>query len=119
MRSRLPLAAVVIAMAFQAALPRAQRGAEPGDWPHHGGDAGSTKYSALDQITAENVSSLQVVWRRPGVDPAIVAANTKLVVSDNFRATPLKIGGHLYMSTRSASPRRWTRPPAARCGRRR
>ena len=66
MRPTLLLAAVVISMALQAALPRAQRGAEPGDWRHHGGDAGSTKYSALDQITADNVASLQIVWRRPG-----------------------------------------------------
>jgi quinoprotein glucose dehydrogenase len=78
--------------------PRAQRGPGPGDWPHHGGDAGSTKYSALDLITPANVGSLRVAWRRPAVDPALQSANPKLVVPANFRATPLKVGGLLYAS---------------------
>jgi quinoprotein glucose dehydrogenase len=32
------------------------------DWPSHGGDAGHTQFSPLDQITPENVSRLQVAW---------------------------------------------------------
>ena len=97
--------------------PRAVRAA--GDWPNHGGDAASTKYSPLDRITADNVGSLRIVWRRPAVDDAVRAAHPKVVVPDNYRATPLKAGGLLYASNGSASPRPSIRPPAARCGRRR
>ena len=40
----------------------AQQGPADGQWPYYGGDAGSTKYSALDQITTENVSTLKTQW---------------------------------------------------------
>jgi quinoprotein glucose dehydrogenase len=85
-------------LVLAAAHPRAQRGAERGDWPHHGADAGSTKYSALDLITRDNVSSLQVVWRRPAVEASVRAAHPGLVVPRNFRTTPLKAGRLLYAS---------------------
>ena len=32
------------------------------DWPSHGGDAGHTQFSPLEQITPGNVSRLQVAW---------------------------------------------------------
>lgn len=76
---------------------RAQRPAS-GEWPHHGGSAGSTKYSPLEQITAANVASLRVAWRRPAVDPALKQAHPDLVVPTNFRATPLAIGGRLFLT---------------------
>jgi glucose dehydrogenase len=74
----------------------AQRGTATGEWRHHGGDAGSTKYTPLDQITAANVGTLAIAWRRPGLDPAIRAAHPTLVAPTNFRSTPLAIGGLLY-----------------------
>ena len=46
-----------------ATVGYAQQGAPDGEWPTYGGDAGSTKYSPLDQIDANNVEQLQVVWR--------------------------------------------------------
>ena len=51
----------------------AQRGALGGEWRSHSGDRGSTKYAALDQIGKDNVSQLRIAWRRPAVDPALVA----------------------------------------------
>ncbi|MDH4067253.1 MAG: PQQ-binding-like beta-propeller repeat protein, partial [Acidobacteriota bacterium] len=81
-----------------AAEPRAQRGADRGDWRHHGGDSGSTKYAPLDQITAGNVASLRLVWRRPAVEASVLQAHPKLVVPRNFRSTPLKANGLLYAS---------------------
>ena len=41
---------------------QAQGGVPAGHWPAYGGDAGSTKYSPLDQITRDNVDELRVVW---------------------------------------------------------
>ena len=98
MRSQLALAALVALLVAAVAHPRAQRGRDDGDWPNHGGDAGSTKYSPLDQITAANVASLRIAWRRPGVDPAIRAAHPNVIVPTNFRATPLKAGALLFAS---------------------
>ncbi|MGE0359633.1 MAG: PQQ-binding-like beta-propeller repeat protein [Vicinamibacterales bacterium] len=92
-------AALVAAMALVGSQLTAQRAPSQGDWPHHGGDAGSRKYSPLDQITAANVASLAVVWRRPAVDAAVRAAVPALVVPDNYRATPLMAGGLLYAAS--------------------
>ena len=98
MRIRLILAAVVVLLLTPGARPFAQRGTASTDWMYHGGDAGSTKYAPLDQITPENVASLRIAWRRPAVDPALTAANPKLVVPRNFRATALKADGMLFAS---------------------
>jgi quinoprotein glucose dehydrogenase len=43
-----------------AALVRANK---PGEWRYWGADAWSTRYSALDQINANNFDSLQVAWQ--------------------------------------------------------
>ncbi len=99
MRSVLTLSALVGLLVALVAAPRAQDPAPRGDWPHHGGDSGSTKYAPLDQITAANVGTLTIAWRRPGVDPALRAAHPDLVVPANFRTTPLKAGGLLFASS--------------------
>jgi len=93
------MASLVAAAALVGGQLMAQSGPAGGDWPRHGGDPGSTKYSPLDQITAANVASLQVVWRRPAVDPAVRAANPAVVVPDNYRATPIKVGNLLYAAS--------------------
>ena len=62
-----------------------------GEWRVNGGDAGSTRYSPLDQINASNVKNLQVVWRwkAQNMGPAPQAA---------WEVTPLMIGGKLYFT---------------------
>jgi quinoprotein glucose dehydrogenase len=67
-----------------------------GEWRHYGGDSGSTKYAPLDQIDRSNVGRLQIAWRRPGLDPSFRALDESLIVSPNFRATPLMVDGLLY-----------------------
>jgi quinoprotein glucose dehydrogenase len=54
------------------------------------------KYAPLDQISKANVKSLRVAWRRPAIDPLLAGKDPQLQVSNNFRATPLMIGGVLY-----------------------
>jgi len=69
----------------QAQLP----GTERGEWRYLGGDAGHTRSSAANQITAANFAKLQVAWIYRG---------------DNFgpgleyttRATPIYVNGTLY-----------------------
>ena len=76
----------------------AQTGALNGEWRSYGGDDGSTKYAALDQIDAANVERLQVAWQWESSDTAIVAENRQLRAGA-FKATPLMVDGVLYIRT--------------------
>lgn len=66
------------------------------EWRTYGGDKGFTRYSPLDQINRDNVKDLQVVWRRPAVDPQLMAKFPDLTPSNYFRGTPIMIDGVLY-----------------------
>jgi quinoprotein glucose dehydrogenase len=89
--------AVVVALLLGATTSSA---AEPqrGQWPYYGGDAGSSKYSALAQIDASNVGSLQVAWTWNSPDDALVGATTR-ERPGYFKPTPIMIDGVLYTST--------------------
>ena len=67
----------------------AQNGTENGQWRYWGGDEGSTRYSPLDQINADNVADLEVAWRWK-------AANYGPTPDFIYRATPLYVNGTLY-----------------------
>jgi glucose dehydrogenase len=55
---------LVVAVVSTARPVAAQQGAPAdGEWRTFGGDVGSTKYSPLAQITAENFEQLEVKWR--------------------------------------------------------
>jgi quinoprotein glucose dehydrogenase len=84
------------AIVLGTALAAAQQGARGGEWTRYGGDAGTTKYAPLDQINQANVSQLRVAWRREAVDASLSTRVPNLSYSNNFRATPLMIGGVLY-----------------------
>ena len=78
--------------------PGAQRGPADVEWRHYSGDNGSTKYSPLAQITKDNITRLRIAWRRPQLDPALLEQNPKLRPANNFRSTPIMVGGVLYAS---------------------
>jgi len=63
-----------------------------GEWHYWGGDAGSTRYSSLDQIDATNAQRLSVAWRWQSL-PLQSGADS------NLQMTPLMIDGVLYVST--------------------
>lgn len=67
----------------------AQLGTENGEWRYWGGDERSTRYSPVDQIDADNVIDLEVVWRWR-------AANYGPTPDFIYRATPLYVNGTLY-----------------------
>jgi glucose dehydrogenase len=67
-----------------------------GEWTSYGGDPASRKYAPLDQINKDNVRTLKIAWRRPAVDPQLAALDPKLNIPNNFRVTPLMVGGVLY-----------------------
>ena len=93
--ARLHLGFALFAVAL--ATPAGQSGADA-EWRYYSGDNGSTKYSSLDQINKDNVSRLKVAWRRPHLDPSLLAGGARAQVSNNFRATPIMVGGVLYAS---------------------
>jgi quinoprotein glucose dehydrogenase len=88
------LVAVLVVLAASEQPVRVQQGARNGEWRFYGGDAGSTKYSPLDQINASNVKDLQVIWRWK-------AENFGPRPDFNWEVTPLMIGGVLYFTAGS------------------
>jgi quinoprotein glucose dehydrogenase len=72
----------------------AQQGAVNGEWRYYGGDAGTTKYSPLDQINASNVKDLQIVWRWKSENFGPRADNL-------WEVTPLMVNGVLYFTAGS------------------
>ncbi|MEE2778451.1 MAG: PQQ-binding-like beta-propeller repeat protein [Acidobacteriota bacterium] len=74
----------------------AQDGAVGGEWRHHGGDLGGTKYSALSQIDATNFGDLEVAWRWESADHRIVDLPYEV---GHYRSTPLMVGGRVFAAT--------------------
>jgi quinoprotein glucose dehydrogenase len=97
-----------------------------GEWPTYAGDLFSSHYSPLDEITRENFSTLKIAWRVPTPDARLSvtlpngaewSADARLVFEElnrqdpnrwrdgqppfvnNFKATPLMIGGVLFLNT--------------------
>ena len=89
------LGAVVVACAVSPL--RAQDGTS-GEWRVNGGDSGYTRYAPLEQINADTVNDLEIVWRRPAVDATLHSRWPELRYSNNLRSTPLMVGGVLYAS---------------------
>src|SRR5579872_767048 len=73
---------------------RAQSGAKDGEWRSYAGDLGSTRYSPLDQINAQNFNKLEVAWRFKtdslGPRPEY-----------QFESTPLMVHGVIYTTAGS------------------
>jgi len=100
-----------------------------GEWPTYGGDLGNSKYSPLDQINAANFSSLRIAWRMKSPDGFLSmtlpdgtewSADSKTIFAElnridprrwrdgqppfvqNYKVTPLMVGGTLYVNTPSS-----------------
>ena len=60
-----------------------------GDWPSWAGSWNASRYSPLDQITADNVNDLEIAWRwsTQGFGPGTDFGNP---------STPLEVDGVLY-----------------------
>lgn len=65
-------------------------------WRHHGKDAGGTRFSELKQIHRGNVSQLRVAWKWNSGE---WSDGKQLPVRSAFEATPLMVGGRLYVTT--------------------
>jgi len=71
----------------------------PGEWHQYGRTPFGQRYSPLDQITPDNVSSLRVAWQYRTGDVKL----PEDVGETTYQVTPLKIGDTLYLCT----PHNW------------
>jgi len=73
------------------------------DWPHYGGDLGSSKYAPLDQINAGNADQLQIAWSWESADNATIAAGQAQgdfrTIPAGWKATPIVVDGVMYVPT--------------------
>jgi len=79
----------ILLAGLTTALTTAQHGAKNGEWRFYGGDAGTPKYSPLDQINSSNFSKLEIAWRFK-TDSLGTRPEYKL------EGTPLMIKGVIY-----------------------
>ncbi|MCH7748066.1 MAG: pyrroloquinoline quinone-dependent dehydrogenase [Acidobacteria bacterium] len=76
----------------------AQSAVPDGEWHHFGRDGANTKYSPLDQITAENFTDLEIAWRWTSLSRAVADSNERIRPSA-FKSSPLMANGLVYVST--------------------
>jgi quinoprotein glucose dehydrogenase len=80
-----------------------QYGNRDGQWPSYAADAGSTKYTSLSQINADNFGELEIAWRWASIDGDLdfqaLLGDDASVGFNRLQATPLMIDGVLYMLT--------------------
>ncbi|NIG13209.1 membrane-bound PQQ-dependent dehydrogenase, glucose/quinate/shikimate family [Pantoea sp. Cy-640] len=96
---------LVIGLCFYDPLPQAgtitnarEQNSEQGasaDWTAYGGTADGLRFSALNQITKENVRNLEVAWTYHTGD----LRQDNDATEYTFEATPLKADGMLYFCT--------------------
>jgi len=91
------LTAIVLTV-VTAATVVAQTAVPDGEWHAFGRDGANTKYSPLDQITAENFTDLQIAWRWTSLSQAVVDSNDR-IQPRGFVATPLMVDGVIYIVT--------------------
>jgi len=90
---------IVILSSGLGACSNAPTGDDGADWPHYARDLAATKYSPLDQISAENVGQLEIAWTWESADYHLTGEHEGASVNPNYQATPIKIGERLYTST--------------------
>ena len=77
----------------------AQSSRPAGEWHATGGDHTNTKYSPLDQITADNFTDLEIAWRWTSISTEVTEKNDSITPPNGFKTTPLMVGGLVFLST--------------------
>ena len=143
MRHSLRVGVVIVTLACAASGARGQQdrnaeswqtyGTSNGEWRSYAGDIAGTKYSPLDQVTADNFNDLRLVWEWTSVDTFVsktmpgggewwapVDTIVEALVEDTpnlyrtrhqpnpsgFQATPLMVGGILILQHAALAGRR-------------
>ena len=90
-RWSLGAAALALMLGLASVSTRGQIKPKVGEWPTYGGDLASTRYSALDQINADNFNKLQLAFR-------FKTDNLGPRPEFQFQGTPLMVNGVLYVT---------------------
>lgn len=70
--------------------------ANPQSWEHVGGDAGGQRFSSANEVTPQNVTSLEVIWSYSTGDAATLTAQGR---QWKFQATPILFDDKLISCT--------------------
>ena len=73
------------------AAPAAAQSPTPSEWGAYGGDPGGRRFTALHEITADNVARLRLSW--------VYRTGDFLTDRGRFEATPILVEGTLFVST--------------------
>jgi quinoprotein glucose dehydrogenase len=88
--ARILLAVVALAIVAAAQAPSpSPPSTKNGEWPHYTADIRGSRYSPLDQITADNFNTLEVAWR-------FKTDNLGPYPEFKLEGTPLMVNGVLY-----------------------
>lgn len=88
------VAAMTVAIVLNTNETLHAQSAAGADWPYYRGDLSGTGFSALDQITQENVGSLTESWRI-----SLRGAATENNRNPNSQATPIVVNNLMYLPT--------------------
>ncbi|MHC9419619.1 membrane-bound PQQ-dependent dehydrogenase, glucose/quinate/shikimate family [Sphingomonas citri] len=83
----------------RATLAAAPTGAADADWRDYGGTPAGRRYSALADITPQNVGQLQLAWTQRTGDLPMPAEATEHKREYHSESTPIHIGDTLYTCT--------------------
>jgi quinoprotein glucose dehydrogenase len=89
------LVAIAIGLPAEAAPPG--EASAIAEWPSYGGDPGGSRYTPLHDITAENLSQLEIAWTYRTGDVADGRGNFE--ETSAFELTPLMVDGSLFACT--------------------
>lgn len=82
----------LIALVIGTTVPSSgQSSPKNSEWRYYGGDSGTSHYAPMDQINRQNVADLRIVWQWK-------ADNLGPRTEFNWEATPLMVGGVLYVT---------------------
>ena len=94
---------LLVAAVCATSQSRGEPRSPDGNWPVYGGDAGGMKYSALSQITRENVHQLEPVWSWRTGEKSIPGPRLPIpgnhVRPGSFEVTPIVVDDVMYLST--------------------
>jgi quinoprotein glucose dehydrogenase len=79
-----------VAVVAAALIAQGNRPPASGDWPVYLGDKARTHYSPLDQITKDNVASLEVAWTYDTGDRGEFQSNALVVDGVLYTASPTR-----------------------------
>ena len=95
--------AIVAALLVAIAIGLPAEAAPPGEasavaeWPSYGGDPGGSRYTPIDDISAENLSQLEIAWTYRTGD--VADGRGKFEETSAFELTPLMVDGSLFACT--------------------